>query len=216
MTTRCQLDSESELLSNLLAREPSAWQEFSRRYDRLIYRCIHRVTGRFGSIVSSDGVREIYSALMLSLLMNDMRKLRSFAPERGNKLSTWVALLATNAAWDHLRALARQQPQNTVPVFAECAMAPTDPHDAYEEKEGWHRMNALLASFSGKDRDFVKLYYVEGYSPEVVAKKMGISVKTVYSKKHKIRSRLEKLVEFEQAETGHAMDAGDAATQMVA
>jgi RNA polymerase sigma-70 factor (ECF subfamily) len=38
------------------------------------------------------------------------------------------------------------------------------------------------------------LYYIESRSPEEIADEMGISVKTVYSKKHKIRTRLEKLL----------------------
>ena len=41
------------------------------------------------------------------------------------------------------------------------------------------------------DQTFVRLYYMDGLSPEEVAEEMQISVKTVYSKKHKIRSRLE-------------------------
>ncbi|MEM1418482.1 MAG: sigma-70 family RNA polymerase sigma factor, partial [Myxococcota bacterium] len=49
-----------------------------------------------------------------------------------------------------------------------------------------------LQSFSAKDRAFVRLYYVDGMSPEEVAAEMNVSVKTVYSKKHKIRCRLER------------------------
>ena len=38
------------------------------------------------------------------------------------------------------------------------------------------------------------LYYAEGLEAEQVAEEMGISVKTVYSKKHKIRTRLAELL----------------------
>ena len=37
----------------------------------------------------------------------------------------------------------------------------------------------------------MRLYFGEGLEAEQVAGQMGISVKTVYSKKHKIRLRLE-------------------------
>jgi RNA polymerase sigma-70 factor (ECF subfamily) len=56
-------------------------------------------------------------------------------------------------------------------------------------------VNEVVSSFSKKDRVFVRLYYVDGLSPEEVAERMAISVKTVYSKKHKIRCRLEKALE---------------------
>ena len=51
-------------------------------------------------------------------------------------------------------------------------------------------MNEALRAFSAKDRDFIQLYYVDGLTPEEVAAEMEISIKTVYSKKHKIRCRL--------------------------
>ncbi len=34
--------------------------------------------------------------------------------------------------------------------------------------------------------EFITLYYGEGLEPEEIGRRMGISVKTVYSKKHKI------------------------------
>ena len=52
----------------------------------------------------------------------------------------------------------------------------------------------ILAEFSEKDREFITLYYGEGLEPDEIAGRMGISVKTVYSKKHKIRSRLEAML----------------------
>jgi len=52
----------------------------------------------------------------------------------------------------------------------------------------------VLEEFTPKDRKFVKLYFGEGLAPEQIAKRMGISVKTVYSKKHKIQARLEGLL----------------------
>ena len=55
-------------------------------------------------------------------------------------------------------------------------------------------VSEILAEFSEKDREFITLYYGEGLEPEANSLRMGISVKTVYSKKHKIRTRLEALV----------------------
>jgi RNA polymerase sigma-70 factor (ECF subfamily) len=40
----------------------------------------------------------------------------------------------------------------------------------------------------------VALYYGDGLTPEHVAERLGISVKTVYSKKHKIQRKLCEIV----------------------
>ena len=100
--------TDQELLGRMLERDAKAWREFYRRFDRLIYRCIHKVTSRFRHTVGPDDVQEIYGQLMVNLTAHDMRRLRAFQPEKGNKLGSWIGLLATNTAWDYLRSVARQ------------------------------------------------------------------------------------------------------------
>ena len=100
--------SDEQLLAKLVKSQPLAWREFERRYDRLIDRCILKVTRRFSSVVSADDVREIGAQLRLSLLANDMHKLRTFDPERGNRFSSWIGLLAINCAYDYLRSVRRE------------------------------------------------------------------------------------------------------------
>ena len=66
------------------------------------------MTGRFSSFLSQDDIREIYATLLVQLLSNDMHKLRSFDPERGNRFGSWIGLLAINAAYDYLRSMRRE------------------------------------------------------------------------------------------------------------
>jgi RNA polymerase sigma-70 factor, ECF subfamily len=183
--------TEVELLQRMMARESRAWREFHTRYDRLIYRAIHKVTQRFSSVLSSADVEEIYALLLCSLNSRDMHKLRTFEPERGHRLSTWVGLLATNAAWDYLRSLSRQPQRGNAIEAEDVSCHDPDPFHALAAKEEWVRVRDMLSSFSEKDRTFVDLFFLQGRSPEQIAEEMQISVKTVYSKKHKIRCRLE-------------------------
>lgn len=183
--------TDEDLLHRMLRREGKAWREFHRRFDRLIYRCIHKVTSRFTSVLSNEDVREIYAMLLMNLTARDMHKLRSFDPQRGNKLSSWIGLLATNTAWDYLRSVARQPQCTQLADAEEMRTTRPDPYQLVVDKERWGLVNETLLAFSEKDRHFVHLYFVDGLSPEEIAREMSISVKTVYSKKHKIRCRLE-------------------------
>jgi RNA polymerase sigma-70 factor (ECF subfamily) len=186
--------ADALLLQGLLRGSDAAWREFHIRFDRLIYRCITKVTSRFSAVVSQDDLREIYATLIVQLLSNDMHKLRTFDPERGNRFSSWLGLLAINAAYDYLRAIRREP--NRAPVTEAEALGsdlPT-PHELCERRERAEKVVEALATFSQKDQEFVELYFGEGLEPEEIALRMNISVKTVYSKKHKIRSRLESLL----------------------
>lgn len=190
--------AEQELVDAMLAGDDRAWTDFHKRYGRLIYRCITKVTGRFTNIVSSEDIREIYSTLALQLLANDMRKLRSFDPSRGSRFGTWIGMLAINAAYDHLRMI-RREPNRGSFVEAETLRSERpDPFHEVDRKQREHLLAELLEGFSAKDREFVSLYFDQGLEPEEVAARMHISVKTVYSKKHKIRTRLERLLNRDQ------------------
>lgn len=186
--------SELELVRALVSNDPEAWEALTLRYGRLIQSCIQRVTTRFSSVVQKDDAAEIYSMLFVQLLANDRMKLRSFAPERGCKLGTWLGLLATHTAYDFLRSI-RKVPHATGLAEAEtlCGEGP-DPAEVTLQHEQLSRVEAVLAEFSRKDREFVMLYFGEGLEPDEVARRMGISVKTVYSKKHKIQRRLVSLL----------------------
>jgi RNA polymerase sigma-70 factor, ECF subfamily len=186
--------SEAELLERLLKSEANSWRELNQRYSRLITSCIQRVVARFSNRVSVDAVEEIYATFSLKLLANDKLKLRSFEPSRGSKLGTWLGMLATHCAYDYLRSVRREP---SAVCLAEAETLSSDGQDPCESamlSERAKLVRQLLADFSDKDRQFVVLYYQDGLSPERVAERLGISVKTVYSKKHKIQRKLSEIV----------------------
>ncbi len=182
--------SDLELVEGLVHNHPEAWQALTLRYGRLIQSCIQRVTARFSSVVQKDDAAEIYSMLFVQLLSNDRHKLRTFAPERGCKLGTWLGMLATHTAYDFLRSI-RKAPHATGLAEAEVLSGDApDPSEVTLQHERMARVSAVLAEFTHKDRQFLELYFAQGLEPDEVARRMGISVKTVYSKKHKIQRRL--------------------------
>lgn len=193
-----KFDSDESLLEGLLADDADAWREFNTRYARLITSCITRVTARFSGVVRAEDVREIYATLCVQLLANDKRKLRSFEPERGSKLGTWLGLLASHTAYDFLRGVRREPKQACLSEAEELSAELPDPCEATMMRERAELVKKLLEGFSAKDREFISLYFGEGLEPDEVASRMGISVKTVYSKKHKIQGKLETLLSSSQ------------------
>ena len=195
-----QRDDET-LAVGMIANEPWAWKEFQRRYDRLIHRCITKVTRRFASLVGADDVRDIYASLYLSLLANGHHKLRTFDPSRGNRFSSWIGLLAINCAYDYLRGMKREPNKGTLAEAAELVCELPDPYEMAVESQRAEIAADLLAGFSEKDRTFATLYFGEELEPNEIATRMQISVKTVYSKKHKIQTRLESVLTANAVET---------------
>jgi RNA polymerase sigma-70 factor (ECF subfamily) len=186
--------SEAELLDRLLQSDAGAWRELNQRYSRLVTSCIQRVVARFARRVSADAIEEIYATFSLKLLANDKHKLRSFEPSRGNKLGTWLGMLATHCAYDYLRGVRREPSAVCLTEAESLSSVEQDPCESAMLSERAEMVRGLLAEFSDKDRQFVALYYGDGLTPEHVAERLGISVKTVYSKKHKIQRKLSEIV----------------------
>jgi RNA polymerase sigma-70 factor (ECF subfamily) len=184
---------EATLIPSLLSNDERAWRTFHEVYQSRLQGAISRVTRRFPQLSGTDHVDEIYGTLCLRLLSDDKRRLRSFDPGRGTPLGAWLCTLAKNSAHDFLRSRQRQpwlgrqgdevselEPRCEAPdAFSVCAM---------HERE--QQLEQLLGTLSARDREFMRAY-LQGLEPEEIARELGISVSTVYSKKHKILARLE-------------------------
>lgn len=194
-TLRCIDDGqttqdEAALVHDMLTGSRSAWSAFHARYGRLIHRAIGRVAARF-AVMGDDDEAEIHANFFAQLCADDMRKLRAFDAERGCRLSSWISTLAIHAAHDHLRALRREPCRTSLDEAEDIGADAPTPDQVVEMKEGIARVDEVLRALSDKDREFVALYFDEGLDVEQIAARMQISVKTVYTKKHKIQTRIE-------------------------
>ncbi|MCA9675964.1 MAG: sigma-70 family RNA polymerase sigma factor [Kofleriaceae bacterium] len=186
----------------MLRNEDRGWAELIRRYRALIYRCITKVTGKYSRHLAGADVDEVYAEVLMQLLRDDMHKLRLYDPARGTKLGSWIGMIAVNAAYDFLRTAGRRP-------FLDHHDGTLEPHESTDrtplevliEKERWDQLNVLLTDFSDKDRMFLDLYFARGLEAEQVAEEMKISLKTVYSKKHKIRNHLRRCLDRLQGDS---------------
>jgi RNA polymerase sigma-70 factor (ECF subfamily) len=154
------------------------------------------VTSKYSPNLAGADVDEIYAEVLMQLLRDDMHKLRLYDPTRGTKLGSWIGMIAVNAAYDYLRGVARRpfldQLDGSLDPHQPCDRTPLD---ELIDKERWDTFMSMLGDFSEKDRTFMVLYYARGLEAEEVAEQMRISLKTVYSKKHKIRAHLQRCLE---------------------
>ena len=181
--------SDRELITRLLRGDGGGWREFQGRFDRLVRRQVERVCRGFARALGSDEMEEIRAEFYLSLVDREMRKLRLFDPARGLKLSSWIALLASNAARDFLRAH-RRRPA-TLSHTGEVDRA--DDRDLFEDaasRERCGRTLDALRSFPAQDQRLLLMLHVEESSVAEIARACGGSEKTVYTRAHRIRAQV--------------------------
>lgn len=185
---------DAALVARLLVREPAAWRTFTQKYSPVIIGCIRRVLGRFARVTSEHDVDEVYARFCADLLAADHKKLRAYDPTKGSRLSTWLGLLATNTTYDYLRRLKRDRVCEPLAEPDGYVASDPSPYDVVALRQRAALASDILSELSERDREFVELYFGDGLDVEAIAERMQISIKTVYTKKHKITARLERLL----------------------
>jgi RNA polymerase sigma-70 factor (ECF subfamily) len=186
--------SDLALRDAILRREEGAWLELMRRYRSLIFGCIHKALSKFTAVLASETADEIFSEVCVNLLRDEMKKLRLYDPNRGSKLSSWIGMIAINTAYDHLRACARIPVLDQIDGYPHFVDERPGPLESLLSLERTRQLYRLAEDLSSRDRHFLDLYFRRELSPKEIARRMQISVKTVYSKRNKIQRRLMQLV----------------------
>jgi RNA polymerase sigma-70 factor, ECF subfamily len=190
---------EAALLASLLqatkkAQHDRLWSDFVQRYERLIVSCVVKALRRYGATFSRDDLDDLVGDVWLVLLREDMKKLRQYDATRGFRIASFLGLVATNATIDHLRA--RQAEATPLDEIIEdyASLRAEAPRDVVEARQEAELARAALEQLSGEERAFVVDCFRDEVSPEELARTLGVTTNTVYSRKFKIREKLQKIV----------------------
>jgi RNA polymerase sigma-70 factor (ECF subfamily) len=190
-----QRREEKRLLKRVLAGEAQAWTELCQRYQNLILACVIRTLRRYGAPFSNEDLADLVSEVWVTLLRDNMRKLRLYDPRKGYRLASWIGLLATNAVIDQLRLRSGECSYLDDLTCAETLLVETEgPDSGIEAAESADLARQALGHLTAEEREFVFHCYHEERRPEDLALRLGISVNTVYSRKFKIREKLSRIV----------------------
>jgi RNA polymerase sigma-70 factor (ECF subfamily) len=189
---------EAVLLARLLrprnrADRQRRWAEFVVRYERLIASCVLKVLRRYGASFTTVDLDDLVNDVWVTLLRDDMRKLRQYDAERGFRIASFIGLVATNTTIDHLRGRqAETRPLDE--ALEERAALQLSPPDAVEEREQAQLAQEAFQQLSRDERAFVVEVFHAERSPEDVARSLGVTTNTVYSRKFKLRAKLQRIV----------------------
>lgn len=87
---------------------PEAWEEFVRRFHRLIATVILRTAGRLGD-ASKQTVDDLLQETYLKLCADNCRILRSFQQQHPDAFTGYVKVITANVVRDHFKSLHTQK-----------------------------------------------------------------------------------------------------------
>ncbi len=188
--------SERALVAKMLDRDNAAWMDFMQRYDKLITVAVmksHNVRRE------SDSVSEIKARFYEALIANDMNKLRTWDPDYGTKLGTWIHRLAANAGVDYTRR-AKVRPTVSIeggrggdddsPSYGDRAedRGPT----TFDRLASARELASVIGTLTPLERKIVDLRFEEGLSSIETGRELGITNGMVDVTVSRLRARFRK------------------------
>jgi RNA polymerase sigma factor (sigma-70 family) len=98
--------TDLEFVRKCVNGDTQFWDEFLKRYSRLIYKYIHSVLNSKNIFASNqDYVDDIFQEFFSSLIQNDCKKLKSFKARNNCSLASWLRQVIINFTLDYLRGV---------------------------------------------------------------------------------------------------------------
>jgi RNA polymerase sigma-70 factor (ECF subfamily) len=169
-----QLDRD--LLRRCLSHQPGAWNDFVDRFLGLIYHVVHHTAHLRSTPIRPEDTEDLAAEVLLQIVANDYAVLRQF---RGSSsLATYLTVIARRIC---VHALSSRTPprevqttNNTVPEPA----AEEEPHKA-QGLESLEEVEKLLSKLPSKEREVVRLYYLEGRTYEEISTDLNVPVNSI-------------------------------------
>lgn len=159
------------------ADQDALWQEFVRRFDPWIVRCVRSYSRRwtFHSIDQDRLLKDLIQDVYVRLLAHDRKALRRFKGKSGNEFRAYLKVVARTVVLNHFDKNRRQYDSSVSNEMGELVMSGEGPEEIL--KWSWEHITARLRGLE-KDRNIVvfALNRIEDLSPQTISKLPGIDL----------------------------------------
>lgn len=181
--------ADRALLQRLLHRDAGAWKAFVDRYLGLIYHVIHYTAHLRSVPLRPEDVEDLAAEILLQVVANDFVLLRQFRGQAS--LATYLTVVARRICVHELNRQLGIRPAPAKPASRRLA-APEDEGTpkAQVGLETLEEVQKLLRKLSSRERQVVRLYYLEGRSYEDISMELNIPVNSIGPILSRARTRL--------------------------
>jgi RNA polymerase sigma-70 factor, ECF subfamily len=164
---------DRELLRRCLAKQPGAWNDFVDRFLGLIYHVVQHTAHLRSMPLKPEDTEDLAAEVLLQLVANDYAALRQFRGQ--SSLATYLTVISRRIS---VHELARRQAAREVQP-ATNNHEPPEPEDTASGLERLEEVERLLSKLPGREREVVRLHYIEGRTYEEISTELNVPVNTI-------------------------------------
>ena len=165
------------LLQRCLNHEPGAWNDFVDRFLGLIYHVIHYTSHLRAVPLRPEDVEDLAAEILLQIVARDYAILRQFRGQ--SSLAAYLTVIARRICVNQLTehaALREVQPKRDASLEEVEAEQPPRAEVGLESLE---LVQLLLRKLPARERQVVRLFYLEGRSYEEISTELEIPVNSI-------------------------------------
>ena len=181
---------DRKLLKGCLNRAPGSWNDFVDRYLSLIYHVIGYTAHVRSVRLRPEETEDVAAEVLLKIVSKDFKVLREF---RGTaSLATYLTVIARRIC---VAELARRAKARKTGSGGEIRLPEPESDDpaAHQWLESQEEVEKLLRRLSGKDREIVRLYWLEGRTYEEISAEVDMPVNSIGSILSRARAKLREM-----------------------
>lgn len=182
--------TDRKLLRECLNREPGSWNDFVDRFLSLIYHVIGYTAHVRSVRLSPEETEDVAAEVLLKIVAKDFKLLREF--RGGSSLSTYLTVVARRIC---VAELAKRAKTMAAPAAAAAGRrAVEDDSATHKWIESQDEVEKLMRRLSGRDREIVRLHWLEGRSYEEISAELDLPVNSIGSILSRAREKLRESV----------------------
>lgn len=177
---------DQSLIQRCLAHKPGAWNDFVDRFLGLIYHVVQHTSYLRSYPLRPEDAEDVAADVLLQIVANDYAVLRQFKGK--SSLAAYLTVVARRAS---IHALIKRGAQKEVQTGDGVLDGGTqESHQAEVGIENLEEVQKLLKRLPAKEREVVRLSYLEGRSYEEISTALHVPVNSIGPILARARNRL--------------------------
>jgi len=156
-----------------------AWDEFLRKYSRLIYNYINNLLSTRGYAFTQQHLDDIFQEIFCSLIKDNFRKLSSFKAKNGCSLASWLRQVSINFTIDYMRKTKSivsidEETDNGASLKDILADSSVTIPDALSQEERIEKLKDCIEELGKDDKYFIELHINQGLGFQELKDVLGV------------------------------------------
>ncbi|MCX7699450.1 MAG: sigma-70 family RNA polymerase sigma factor [Gemmataceae bacterium] len=162
---------DKALLQRCLKHDPGSWNDFIDRFLGLIYHVIHYTAHLRSVSLSPEDVEDIAAEILSQIVANDYQILRQFRGQ--SSLATYLTVVCRRLCLHELTKRQRAAVSTSANVDRE------ERPKVQAGLENLEEVERLLRKLPSREREVVRLFYLEGRTYEEISNELHIPVNSI-------------------------------------